>query len=84
MFSGDDYNDVKSTEFLPAGSSGDYLAECADEHDFGVIRATQAFAAKVGASLSVTFLNGGPNCSRHPNWYMVKPPRFHNNDPDLI
>lgn len=74
LMSGDDYVDLNSTEYLPANRIGGLNAMYAKMHNFGVIRATQAFAAKVGAVLSTTFLNSGPNCNDTPGWYIVKPP----------
>lgn len=74
LLSGDDYVDINSTELLPANRITGHAASSAKEHQFGVVRATRAFAAKVGAILSITFLNRGINCKSTPAWYMVKPP----------
>lgn len=84
LLSGDDYGDARATPMMTARRwemprVNNISAErthftgfgnMARHQKWGVIRATQEFAAFANASLHVTWM---PDCYPYPAWYMVKP-----------
>ena len=94
LLSGDDYGDLADTPYLNRdrqiliwgrvydGWKKEHLRN--PDRFWGTISAAQEFAAKVGASLSVTWLSmaakkdhsGRKHCYQWPAWYMIKPPPF--------
>ena len=84
--SGDDYGDEMETPLLSPKRyqlAQQPFGNISSRNQWGVIRATQAFAHEVGASLHVSWLKsagraevppGGDYCYHWPAWYLVKPP----------
>ena len=84
LLSGDDYGDEKRTPLLsvrryaarPKSSSMSYETfrgypyKQPKLNHWGVVRATQEWAAAVNATLHVTWM---PDCYPWPAWYMIKP-----------
>ena len=77
LFSGDDYADFHDTRFVDhkrlwhgAPYYFKKAAEIPKRYSWGVVRATQEFAAEVRAPLHVTWLN---DCYFFPAWWLVKP-----------
>jgi len=76
LFTGDDYGDENSTDFMPAERYAKvygkfmYDKNVAKKHHWGVMRATQQFSSEVGVPLMVTWMR---DCYNWPAWWMLKP-----------
>ena len=77
LCTGDDYGDENATDFVSeeryAKMYGKYGHDrnVPKKHHWGVMRATQGFARKVGVPLQITWMR---DCYHWPAWYMIKPP----------
>ena len=67
----DDYGDENATDFVSEERYAKMYTNVPKKYHWGVMRATQGFARKVGVPLQITWMR---DCYNWPAWYMIKPP----------
>ena len=71
LCTGDDYGDENATDFVSEERYAKMYTNVPKKYHWGVMRATQGFARKVGVPLQITWMR---DCYHWPAWYMIKPP----------